>query len=87
VVLRWGSYVAVLADKAKPVWAEAHSPEVSRICDSEMARINIEASAALAEWRFELARSDYSSRWSRILEGESSVPRRVRSASSTRRVA
>ncbi len=50
VVLRWGSYVAVLADAAKPVWAEARTPRTSRICDSEMARINIEASAALAEW-------------------------------------
>ncbi len=57
VVLRWGSYVAVLADKAKPVWAEGNSAEVSRICDSEMARINIEASAALAEW-IDLSRED-----------------------------
>ncbi len=50
VVLRWGSYLAVLADRAKPVWAEARSPAASWIGDSEMARINIEASAALAEW-------------------------------------
>jgi hypothetical protein len=50
VALRWGSYVAVLADRAKPVWSEARSQDVSRICHSEMARINIEASAALAEW-------------------------------------
>lgn len=57
VVLRWGSYLAVLADRAKPIWAETRSPETSRICDSEMARINIEASAALAEW-IDIARSD-----------------------------
>jgi hypothetical protein len=50
VVLRWGSYLAVLADSAKPVWAEARSPGASRISDSEMARINIEASAALSDW-------------------------------------
>jgi hypothetical protein len=50
VAFRWGSYLAVLADSAKPVWAEARSPETSRIHDTEMARINIEASAALAEW-------------------------------------
>jgi hypothetical protein len=50
VVLRWGSYLAVLADHAKPVWSETRSEEASRIADSEMARINIEASAALAEW-------------------------------------
>jgi hypothetical protein len=50
VVLRWGSYFGVLADAAKPIWAQVRSPERSRIADSEMARINIEASAALAEW-------------------------------------
>ena len=50
VAFRWGSYLAVLADSAKPVWAEARSPETSRIHDTEMARINVEASAALAEW-------------------------------------
>ena len=49
-VLRWGSYFAVLADRAKPLWAEVRSPTTSRISDAEMARINIEASAALAEW-------------------------------------
>lgn len=50
VALRWGSYLAVLADRAKPVWAKAHTPGTSRISNSEMARINIEASAALADW-------------------------------------
>jgi hypothetical protein len=60
VILRWGSYLAVLADRAKPVWAEARSPTASRICDSEMARINIEASAALAEW-IDISREDRSS--------------------------
>lgn len=57
VVLRWGSYFAVLADRDKPIWAETRSPETSRICDSEMARINIETSAALAEW-IDIARSN-----------------------------
>ncbi len=57
VVLRWGSYLAVLADSAKPVWAEARSPAASRIGNSEMARINIEASAALAEW-IDISRND-----------------------------
>jgi hypothetical protein len=50
LVLRWGSYLAVLLDHDKPVWAEADSPGTSRISDEEMARINIEASAALAHW-------------------------------------
>jgi hypothetical protein len=57
VALRWGSYLAVLADKDKPVWSEARVKRTSRICDSEMARINIEASAALAEW-IDLSRED-----------------------------
>lgn len=50
LVLRWGSYLAVLLDRDKPVWPEVHSVSTSRISDEEMARINIEASAALAEW-------------------------------------
>lgn len=50
VILRWGSYLAVLLDHDKPIWPEVHSPRTSRISDEEMARINIEASAALAEW-------------------------------------
>jgi hypothetical protein len=50
VVLRWGSYLAVLLDRDKPIWSAVHSAETSRISDDEMARINIEASAALADW-------------------------------------
>ena len=50
LVLRWGSYLAVLLDSDKPVWPEVCSASTSRISDEEMARINIEASAALAEW-------------------------------------
>lgn len=48
--LRWGSYLAVLLDHDKPLWAAVRSPTTSRIADAEMARIHIEASAALAEW-------------------------------------
>ena len=57
LVLRWGSYLAVLLDRDKPVWSEALLPRTSRISDEEMARINIEASAALAEW-IDLYRAD-----------------------------
>jgi hypothetical protein len=57
LVLRWGSYLAVLLDHDKPVWPEVNSPATSRISDEEMARINIEASAALAEW-IDLYRAD-----------------------------
>ena len=57
LVLRWGSYLAVLLDRDKPLWSEVHSAGTSRICDDEMARINVEASAALAEW-IDLHRAD-----------------------------
>jgi hypothetical protein len=48
--IRWGSYFAVLTNRDLPQWAAAYYPEVSCICDGEMARINIEASASLAQW-------------------------------------
>ncbi len=50
VCLRWGSYFAVLASHDLPQWAAALDPAVSCIGDGEMARINIEASAALSDW-------------------------------------
>lgn len=50
VCLRWGSYLAVLADRDKPLWSQVGQPGLSRISDSEMARINVEASAAMAQW-------------------------------------
>ncbi len=55
--IRWGSYLAVLANRDLPQWAAAFDPEVSCIGDGEMARINIEASAALSDW-IELMRAD-----------------------------
>ena len=57
VSLRWGSYLAVLLDEEKPGWPGAQNTSASRIDDDEMARINIEASAALAEW-IDISRSD-----------------------------
>lgn len=57
VCLRWGSYFAVLANHDLPQWTAAFDPEVSCIGDGEMARINIEASAALADW-IDLMRAD-----------------------------
>jgi len=57
LVLRWGSYLSVLFDREKPLWPEVRSTATSRISDEEMARINIEASAALAEW-IDLHRED-----------------------------
>ena len=57
LALRWGSYLAVLLDHDKPIWPAVESPGTSRISDGEMARINIEASAALAEW-FDIYRAN-----------------------------
>jgi hypothetical protein len=57
LVLRWGSYLAVLLDRERPVWSEVRSANTSRISDEEIARINIEASAAMAEW-IDLCRAD-----------------------------
>src|SRR5207302_977026 len=48
VCLRWGTYFAVLADRTKPIWPQTEQKEISMIGDEEMARINIEPSAALA---------------------------------------
>ncbi len=55
--IRWGSYFAVLANRGLPQWTAAFDPEVSCISDGEMARINIEASAALSDW-IDLMRAD-----------------------------
>ncbi len=57
LTLRWGSYLAVLLDRDKPLWPEVHAERTSRLDDEEMARINIEASAGLAAW-IELQRED-----------------------------
>jgi hypothetical protein len=66
VCLRWGSYLAVVADQDKGLWPEARNVGLSRIHDSEMARINIEASAALAHW-IELMRS-HPERYHRLVQ-------------------
>ena len=58
VCLRWGSYMAVLVDRDKPLWPQARQGGLSRIADGEMARINIEASAALAQW-IDIMRNDW----------------------------
>jgi hypothetical protein len=55
--IRWGSYFAVLANRDLPQWATAYNPQVSCIGDGEMARINIETSAALSDW-VDLMRAD-----------------------------
>jgi hypothetical protein len=57
VCLRWGSYLAVLADRRKPLDPRIKDETISHISDGEMGRINVEASAALAEW-IDLRRQD-----------------------------
>jgi hypothetical protein len=57
ICIRWGSYFAVLTNHDLPQWTAALDPEVSCIGDGEMARINIEASAALSDW-IDLMRAD-----------------------------
>jgi hypothetical protein len=50
VCLRWGSYFAVLADPSRPDSYNINDEQVSQIDNEEMARMNIEISAALAWW-------------------------------------
>ena len=57
VCLRWGSYFAVLADPSRPDSPNIDDEQVSQIDDEEMARMNIEISAALTWW-LTLAGSD-----------------------------
>jgi hypothetical protein len=59
LTIRWGSYYAVLADLKSQAWRFDGSVDVESISDAEMARINIEASAAMARW-IELYLSDRS---------------------------
>jgi len=78
VCLRWGSYFAVLAKHDLPQWAAAFDPEASCIGDGEMARINIEASAALSDW-IDLMQADQSdsASWSRPPSNSSLSPSRI----------
>ncbi len=50
VCIRWGSYFGVLVHSDLPQWISAYDPEEGCISDSEMARINIEATVSLAAW-------------------------------------
>jgi hypothetical protein len=50
VCLRWGTYFAHLTDHDLPPNPKGKQTEISQISDGEMKRVNIEMSAALAEW-------------------------------------
>ena len=58
ICIRWGTYFALLADRHLPLESETTPPKGSRISNEEMARINIEASAATAHW-VEIFNSDH----------------------------
>lgn len=80
---RWGLYFAVLADQTKPLWPLAKQPQISCITDAEMARINIEASAALEQW-IDLMRTDYE-RYCALAWAAKHLPMPIKRVSSTPR--
>jgi len=73
VCLRWGSYFAVVADPARPPAANIDDERVSQIADDEMARMNIEISAALAWW-LALAGSDDRRYWDLVWRALAYLP-------------
>ena len=73
VCLRWGSYFAVLADPARPPAPNIDDEQVSQIDDDEMARMNIEISAALAWW-LALAGSDDRRYWDLVARALAYLP-------------
>ncbi len=82
--LRWGSYLAVLLDREKPLWKGAREEGLSRVSDEEMARINIEASAALERW-IDLLRAGGDRSWD-LRKKASRLPSVFRSAHRDRSV-
>ena len=67
VCLRWGTYFAHLTNHDLPLNPNAGQAEISQISEDEMKRINIEMSAALAEW-IDLRRRD-DERYFRLVSG------------------
>ncbi len=50
LALSRGSHLTVLTNRDKSLWPEVTPESASRISDEEMARINIDAVAAMVEW-------------------------------------
>lgn len=50
ICIRWGSYLALLGDSERPLPAGARVTQSGQIANAEMMRLNIEMSAALANW-------------------------------------
>ena len=66
VCLRWGSYFAALADASRQFSPNIHDETASQIDDDEMARMNIEISAAI-QWWLTLKGSD-AQRYTQLLQ-------------------
>jgi hypothetical protein len=73
VCLRWGSYFALLADPARPPAPNIDDEQVSQIADAEMARMDIEISAAVAWW-LTLAGSDDRRHWDLVARAQAYLP-------------
>ncbi len=82
--LRWGTYLAVIMDREKPLWKDAQQEGLSQISDEEMARINIEASAALERW-IDMLRADTDRSWD-LMKKASRLPGVFQSARRDRSV-
>jgi hypothetical protein len=83
LTVRWGSYYAALSRPELPLWGAARDQSISMIDDSEMRRINIEASAALAAL-IDIYREDNRRFWSLLRRAVAHLPatrRRARSSS------
>jgi len=73
VCLRWGSYLAILSDPARALAPNIDDEQVSQINDEEMARMNIEISAALAWW-LDLSGSDDRRYWDLVTRALAYLP-------------
>lgn len=73
VCLRWGSYFAVLADPSRPDTPNIQDEQISQIADEEMARMNIEISAAIAWW-FSLCGSNDRRYWDLVHRAVAYLP-------------
>ncbi len=71
--IRWGSYFAVLADNNKPAAPIAHDENISLINNSEMYRINVEATAALGSL-IDMMRDDYFGRYQNLVTQALQLP-------------
>jgi hypothetical protein len=77
VCLRWGSYFAVLCDPARPAASDIDDDRTSHIADEELARMNVEISAAIAWW-LALCGSDERRYWDLVHRALAYLPTRLK---------